>query len=76
VLSAPGADKLDDSVMPNVTYTYVWDVLERSGPGPADLSSTVWMYHSHHQEIEDTISGLYGLMIVSRRVWPLLSPCV
>lgn len=65
---AAGADKLDDGVKEGVVYRYVWDVLERSGPGPADASSVVWMYHSHHQEVKDTISGLYGAMIISRRV--------
>ncbi|CAL8466619.1 g6155 [Coccomyxa elongata] len=62
-----GADKLDDSVMPNATHTYVWEVRDRSGPGPADASSVVWMYHSHHQEVIDTVSGLYGAIIVSRK---------
>ena len=53
--------------MPNTTYTYVWEVRERSGPGPRDPSSVVWMYHSHRAEVQDTISGLYGAMIVSRK---------
>lgn len=66
-----GADKLDDTVMPNATHTYVWEVRERSGPGPADSSSVVWMYHSHHLEVIDTVSGLYGAIIVSRKVCPL-----
>lgn len=63
-----GADKADDSVPPNGTYLYTWEVRARSGPGPADPSSIVWMYHSHHQEVVDTVSGLYGAMIISRRV--------
>ena len=67
---AAGADKADDSVAPNATYKYVWEVRERSGPGPADPSSVVWMYHSHRAEVQDTISGLYGAMIVSRKASP------
>ncbi len=63
-----GADKADDSVEPNGTHLYTWEVRERSGPGPADPSSVVWMYHSHHWEVADTVSGLYGAMIISRKV--------
>jgi len=66
-----GADKLDDSVRLNQTYTYTWEVRERSGPGPKDPSSVVWIYHSHHSEVQDTITGLYGAMIISGQV---LSP--
>jgi hypothetical protein len=29
------------------TYTYRFEVPERSGPGPMDGSSILWMYHSH-----------------------------
>ena len=60
---------------PNATCTYVWEVRERSGPGPADFSSLVWMYHSHHAEVQDSVSGLYGGMIVSRKA-RLASYCV
>ncbi len=73
-VSLAGADKLDDSVVPNATHTYVWEVRDRSGPGPADASSVVWMYHSHHQEVIDTVSGLYGAIIVSRKVCCPFSP--
>ena len=45
-----GQDKLDDAVPPGGTYTFVWPVLGRSGPGPNDPSSLVWMYHCHVSE--------------------------
>ena len=63
-----GADKKDDSVRLGQTYTYTWHVRERSGPGPKDPSSVVWMYHSHHSEVQDTNTGLYGAMIISAQV--------
>ena len=63
-----GADKLDDSVRKGQTYTYMWEVRDRSAPGPKDPSSVVWMYHSHHSEVQDTNTGLYGAMIISAKV--------
>jgi FtsP/CotA-like multicopper oxidase with cupredoxin domain len=62
-----GADKLDDAVPPGGTHTYVWPVLERSGPGPNDPSSLVWLYHSHTDEPHDVESGLIGAILVTAR---------
>jgi FtsP/CotA-like multicopper oxidase with cupredoxin domain len=62
-----GDDKKDDSIAPGQTYTYTWEVPERSGPGPRDPSSIVWLYHSHGNEVMDTNSGLVGPIIISRR---------
>ncbi|MBU2358900.1 MAG: multicopper oxidase domain-containing protein, partial [Alphaproteobacteria bacterium] len=36
------------------------------GPGPADESSVVWLYHSHVDEVRDTNTGLVGAMVVTR----------
>jgi FtsP/CotA-like multicopper oxidase with cupredoxin domain len=58
-------DKRDDIVPPGVTYIYEWECRERSGPGPQDPSSIVWLYHSHVDEVADTNSGLYGAIIVT-----------
>lgn len=63
----PEADRADDAVPPGGTYTYTWTVPERAGPGPADPSSVVWMYHSHVGEVTDTNTGLVGPLIVTRR---------
>ena len=41
-------------------------VPERAGPGPADPSSVMWMYHSHTSEVADTYTGLMGAIIISR----------
>ncbi|MDQ1491265.1 MAG: hypothetical protein QOJ23_3779 [Actinomycetota bacterium] len=62
-----GADKADDGVAPGGTYTYHWAVPERAGPGPADGSSVMWMYHSHADEAADVYAGLMGVIIVTRK---------
>jgi FtsP/CotA-like multicopper oxidase with cupredoxin domain len=61
-----GADKADDAVATGDTFTYVWKVPERAGPGPMEGSSTMWMYHSHVDETADTNAGLMGPMVVTR----------
>ncbi|MEQ1546413.1 multicopper oxidase domain-containing protein [Methyloglobulus sp.] len=60
-------DKQDDLVAPGATYTYTWEVPERSGPGPNDPSSIIWLYHSHGNETMDTNTGLAGPIIISRK---------
>jgi FtsP/CotA-like multicopper oxidase with cupredoxin domain len=62
-----GKDKADDGVAPGGTHTYTWEVPERSGPGPMDSSSVMWMYHSHVNEVKDPNTGLMGAMIVTGR---------
>lgn len=58
-------DKGDDGVPPAGTHVYVWRVPERAGPGPADGSSVMWMYHSHVDETRDINTGLLGVMIIT-----------
>jgi len=62
-----GKDKADDGVPPGGTYTYVWPVPERAGPGPMDGSSVMWMYHSHVDEVRDIDTGLFGPIIITAR---------
>ena len=62
-----GGDKADDGVAPGATYTYVWPVPERAGPGPMDGGSVMWMYHSHVDEVRDINTGLFGPMIITAR---------
>jgi FtsP/CotA-like multicopper oxidase with cupredoxin domain len=62
-----GADKSDDAVPPGGTHVYTWAVPERAGPGPADPSSVMWMYHSHVDEHRDINTGLMGPIIVTAR---------
>jgi FtsP/CotA-like multicopper oxidase with cupredoxin domain len=61
------AEKAGDSVAPGATFTYRWDVPERAGPGPADPSSIVWLYHSHVDERRDINTGLFGAIVVTRK---------
>ncbi len=62
-----GADKADDAVPTGGEHTYLWDVPARSGPGPRDGSSVMWMYHSHTDEVADTYAGLMGPIVIARR---------
>ena len=61
------ADKSDDAVAPGDTYTYLWEVPERAGPGPNDPSSLIWLYHSHVDSIADTNSGLVGPIVITAK---------
>lgn len=61
------AMKPGDAVAPGATYTYRFDVPERSGPGPMDASSILWMYHSHTDELRDVNTGLVGPIVVTRK---------
>jgi len=54
-------------VAPGATFTYLWLVPERAGPGAMDGSSVMWMYHSHTNEIADTYAGLMGPMEITAR---------
>lgn len=62
-----GADTADDGVPTGGTYTYRWQVPESSGPGPADPSTIVWMYHSHTNEVHDVYAGLVGAIVIGRK---------
>ena len=70
---APYIDGVDpnvkpgDAVAPGSTYTYRYDVPERSGPGPMDQSSVLWMYHSHNDELNDVNTGTIGPIVVTRK---------
>lgn len=56
-----------DAVAPGTNFTYLWTVPERAGPGPADPSTIVWLYHSHANEITDTYAGLSGGLVIGRK---------
>lgn len=56
-----------DSVPTGGTYTYTWQVPERAGPSDHEGSSTLWMYHSHVDEVRDVASGLMGPIIITKR---------
>lgn len=60
-------NKGGDSVPPGRTFTYTWEVPARAGPGPADGSSVVWMYHSHADEVNDVNTGPIGPIVVTAK---------
>jgi FtsP/CotA-like multicopper oxidase with cupredoxin domain len=59
------AERAGGAVAPESTYVYQWDVPARAGPGPSDLSSVVWPYHSHVDSVRDANTGLVGAIIVT-----------
>lgn len=56
-------------VPPDEIFTYEWEVTEQAGPGPADGSSVLWMYHSHVTENngQDIYAGLVGPLVVYKK---------
>ena len=51
---------------PGGAHTYEWFATWAAAPGPADASTAVWLYHSHTREMEDTLAGLIGAIIVGK----------
>eukprot|EP00042_Codosiga_hollandica_P042578 m.393654 g.393654 ORF g.393654 m.393654 type:complete len:1125 (+) comp56357_c0_seq7:539-3913(+) len=64
---ASGVKMGNDMVMPGQTVVQHWHVPERAGPAEAQGSSVMWLYHSHFDEIADTLAGLVGYIIVIRK---------
>jgi len=56
-----------DAVPAGGSFTYRWQVPQRSGPGPADPDSIAWPYHSHVNEVADSNAGLVGALVIHRR---------
>ncbi|KAK6962443.1 hephaestin-like protein 1, partial [Biomphalaria glabrata] len=54
-------------VLPGRTFQYVWQLTERSGPGPNDPNCIPWLYYSSVDPIKDTNTGLLGPLIVCRK---------
>jgi FtsP/CotA-like multicopper oxidase with cupredoxin domain len=55
------------SIAPGNSYTYTWIVDVAAGPGPADPSSIVWLYHSHVLGEEEMNLGLIGTLVITRK---------
>jgi len=60
-----GVDPSKKSAAPGETQAYSWPVPERAGPTDHELSSVLWMYHSHVNEVADANAGLVGPMIIT-----------
>jgi len=54
-----------DSVTPGGSYTYNWLAGRESGPQGDELSSKVWLYHSHVHPESEINQGLVGAIIVA-----------
>jgi FtsP/CotA-like multicopper oxidase with cupredoxin domain len=54
-----------DSVTPGGSYTYSWLAGRESGPQGGELSSKVWLYHSHVHPENEINQGLVGAIIVT-----------
>jgi hypothetical protein len=54
-------------VAPGGHFTYHFLADAGSGPGPGQLSSVVWWYHSHVDAVRETNGGLLGPIIVSAK---------
>ncbi len=54
-------------IPPNGRFTYHWLADENSGPGPGQLSSVVWWYHSHTDGLVGVNAGLMGPIIVTAK---------
>ncbi|XP_069745383.1 coagulation factor V isoform X2 [Narcine bancroftii] len=58
--------KSDDVVLPNTTYTYVWNVPPRSGPKATEVNCKPWVYYSSVDFEKDINSGLIGPLLICR----------
>ena len=54
-------------VAPGARFTYHWFATPSSGPGPGQLSSIVWWYHSHVDPGVEINAGLLGPIIVTAK---------
>ena len=54
-----------DSVTPGGSFTYNWLAGRESGPQGGELSSKVWLYHSHVHPEREIDQGLVGAIIVT-----------
>jgi manganese oxidase len=55
------------AVPPGGRFSYHWLADSGSGPGPGELSSKVWWYHAHTNEVKETNAGLLGPIIVTAK---------
>lgn len=55
------------AVQPGSTFTYHWEADSDAAPGPNDLSSIVWIYHSHVDAVTEVYDGLIGTVVVTKK---------
>ncbi|KAG8136756.1 hypothetical protein E2320_005314 [Naja naja] len=64
---SPEFFKKDDAIMPNGTYTYVWQVTKRSGPTDNTEICKSWAYYSGVNPEKDIHSGLIGPILICQK---------
>ncbi|KAI4896148.1 hypothetical protein NFI96_020013, partial [Prochilodus magdalenae] len=62
-----GAQKEDDGVPPNGTFTYKWTVKPEYAPTQGDSNCLTWAYHSHVVASRDISSGLIGALLTCKK---------
>ncbi|XP_013926861.1 PREDICTED: coagulation factor V-like [Thamnophis sirtalis] len=64
---SPEFFKKDDAIMPNGTYTYVWQVTKRAGPTDDTEKCKTWAYYSGVNPEKDIHSGLIGPILICHK---------
>ncbi|XP_070606072.1 coagulation factor V isoform X2 [Erythrolamprus reginae] len=64
---SPELFKKDDAILPNSTYTYVWQVTKRSGPTDNTEKCKTWAYYSAVHPEKDIHSGLIGPILICQK---------
>lgn len=59
--------KKDDSVPPEGSYTYRWEVRPEFAPTDDDANCLTWVYHSHLDAPKDIASGLIGALLTCKK---------
>ncbi|KPP73846.1 coagulation factor V-like, partial [Scleropages formosus] len=64
--NSPHWYKLDNEVLPNESYTYIWKVEPKAGPKRHDSDCRMWPYYSGVNPEKDIHSGLVGPLLICR----------
>uniref|UniRef100_A0A6J0SW27 Coagulation factor V n=1 Tax=Pogona vitticeps TaxID=103695 RepID=A0A6J0SW27_9SAUR len=59
--------RMDDAILPNHTYTYVWHATKRSGPAANQKVCKSWAYYSAVNPEKDINSGLIGPILICQK---------
>ncbi|KAM9685805.1 coagulation factor V isoform 1-T1 [Trichechus inunguis] len=60
-------EKIDDAIAPGQEYTYVWNIMEDSGPTQDDPPCLTHIYYSYENLIQDFNSGLVGPLLICKK---------
>ncbi|XP_051550371.1 ceruloplasmin [Myxocyprinus asiaticus] len=65
--SSEKIDKMDDSVAPGKSFTYIWTLPASHSPAKDDTNCLTRIYHSHVNAPKDIASGLIGPLIICKK---------